>query len=477
MQLFKSARLALSAIALFAAGSAQALCPWNTSYDSTLNFCTDANNAFGPFTRAMTDACVAGGNGSACTGSVNVYFNGTNVTGTAVGVQRWGKSLANSLRGTGTCPRGAVLSANYDNRCVEVTSSFGTEVYGQFPQNYIDKCRQQGNGNACWLNRWSATVYNGVKNAINGGTPTWKLPMPSGFTTSDWCVCRNIGTSPHIGWDLVNNGAMTSVAIEAGKVTYGPALNGGCGWELELTDRFGTVWYYRHLNKPNLVNGQSLTAGATIGLHRDYPLSSCGSGAHLHFERLSSGFFQDSSVSKNCTGTLKSCNYDPRKPFPQFKSLAADPLNLAFDPQSAPVEYDPAQAAIGEVCRVHPTSYAKADASELAGLKAASSDLDVQFASTDRTGSQGFSARILSLAAEFAGNTNNQCSRDQRCITSVTLFAQHKDGSLSRVLTDATVRNSQVAITSESAFCAPADAVSFVAKITDQRGNRYRIDL
>jgi hypothetical protein len=471
-------RTLVGVLALFGAAGASAACPWNTSYDTALNFCTDANNAFGPFTRAMTTACTNGGNGSACTGTVTVYFNGTNITGTAANVQRWGKTLTKNLRGTGTCPAGSILSANYDNHCVESTNAFGTEVYGPFSQAYVDKCLAQSNGTACYFNRWSASVYSSVKNALASAAPAWKLPLPSGYTSSDWCVCRNIGTSPHIGWDLVNNNAsMVSVAIESGKITSGPTLNGGCGWELELTDRFGTVWYYRHLNRPNLSANQAIAAGATIGLHQDYPTSSCGSGPHLHFERLSAGYFADSSTGKNCTGTFKSCNYDPRKPFPQFKALATDPLNLKQTQtlQALP-EISPDQAAQAQVCRLDQSKYGVESAQALAALQAAPADLQVAFASTAKTGSKGYSANVLSLTAAFAGNPANQCSRDSRCITSMAIYAQKTDGSYARVLSDATLRNVSVALSPESAFCAPADATgTYVIKLSDQRGNSYGV--
>lgn len=162
----KALSFALSAI-VYASG-AYALCPWNTSLDSS-GFCTDINNAYGPFTRSMTAACSADGFTGVCTNTVNVFYNGTNVTGIAVPVQRWSKTYAQSVRGTGTCPRGSLRSSSFDNLCVETTTQFGTEVYGPFAQNWIDMCRTPAvnGGNACFLNRWSAGVYTLVRTKIN----------------------------------------------------------------------------------------------------------------------------------------------------------------------------------------------------------------------------------------------------------------------------------------------------------------------
>ena len=465
-------------------GAASALCPWNTSFDSGLGFCTDTNNAFGPFTRGMTNQCTSAGGGPACSNTVSVFYNGTSTTGIAVPVQRWAKDFARSVRGTASCPRGASANTSFDNRCVEVTGSFGTEVYGPFPQTWIDRCRsaQIGGGNACFLNRWSSTVYNSVKNSLG---PSWRLPMPNGFTTSDWCVCRNIGTNPHIGWDLVNNGSMTSVAIEAGTVSRGPTLNGSCGWELEITDRYSTKWFYRHLNRPNLVNGQSLAAGATVGLHRDYPGSGCGSGAHLHFERLNAGYFGDSSVSKNCTGTVRSCNWDPRKPFPSFIRTPVV-STLVFSDLNESVETVPEGQAQGQAqilaraCRLDPSRYAAASDDDLRDLLAPPRELEVDLALAPVAANLDFDAKHLAASARFAGNPSNQCeaARGQNCLISWSLFAQNDQGEWLRVWSDASIRNSPVSMDAEAAFCAPAlRSGEFKMVLKDLRGQRYGVDL
>ena len=475
-------KLALAALAVLSWSSgAHALCPWNTSYDSALNFCTDLNNAFGPFTRSMTAKCTADGNGNACTSTFSVYYNGTNTTGTAVAVQRWSKSLAQSIRGTADCPRGAIRSANYDNRCVESTTQFGTEVFGPFAQNWIDACRAPniGGGNACSLNRWASSIYTSVRTALTPVGPNWKFPIPNGFPSSDWCVCRNIGTSPHIGWDLVSNAAtMQSVATEAGRITRGPTLNGGCGWEVELTDRFNTVWYYRHMNQPNLVNGQSVAAGATMGVHRDYPTSSCGSGPHLHIERLSAGFFNDSSVSKNCTGVLKSCNWDPRTPWPTLRGASVDPLNLVQnDSQVARPSLSDSAIAVNRSCRLDPASYQPAEPEVLHNTQAVPSGLNLSFRAVRTPSELSFQSSRYALSASFAGNEANLCSAKTNCIVAWELYAQVADGGLKRVFIDNSLRNTAAELTTQSAYCAPSDADGQVAVILrDKLGNRYRQD-
>jgi len=481
-----STKLALAFIAAISfSGTALALCPWNTSYDSGLNFCTDANNAYGPFTRAMTNKCTSDGNGSACTNTLNVYYNGTNTTGTAVLVQRWGKSLAQSIRGTADCPLGSTRSANYDNRCVEATSQFGTEVYGVFAQSWIDACRAApiSGGNACYLNRWAASIYTSVRTKLTPAGPNWALPMPNGYPSSDWCVCRNIGTTPHIGWDLVNNaGTMQSVAAESGKITRGPTLNGGCGWELELTDRFGTVWYYRHMNRPSLVNGQSVAAGAAMGIHRDYPSSSCGSGPHLHLERLSKGYFNDNSVSKNCTGTLKSCNFDPRKAWPSVRTAVyADPLKLIQNDAEVDTKMPTdEEISINRSCRVNPNSYASVDTNQADGrqtVQALPSSIKLTFNIERTPEGLSFQTSRYALSAHFVDNPSNQCSAKDNCIVAWQLDAQVADGSYQRIFIDNALRNTAAEMSVESAYCTPANATGKARVILqDKLGNKYQAE-
>jgi Peptidase family M23 len=476
-------RIILFLLCLGFGGNAQALCPWNTAQDSSLGFCTDANNAFGPFTRAMTDKCSTQGGGPACTDLKTVYFNGTNITGIAVGVQRYSKTFASNLRGTGVCPLGAIKSATYDDRCVESTSAFGTEVYGPFPQKWIDACRAApiSGGNACFLNRWSATIYRSVRSQV--ASPDWRLPIANGFTTSDWCVCRDQipnASSPHIGWDIVNNAnPMNSVAIESGKITRGPTLNGSCGWEMEITDRFSTVWYYRHMNKPSLTNGQAVSAGQFLGIHRDYPSSGggCGNGAHLHFERLSAGFFGDSSVTKTCANGARSCNFDPRKPFPAFaKSSAITAVSPLYSnaPELEPAELSEAAIARNRVCRVDPKSYPVLNASTWAALPPAPKSLKIQMsAATSSVGK--YSSPVLSARAEFIGNPKNQCvAGKQNCVVSWALYGEQANGRYARMLTDASLRNVTPVIDRQAQFCAPAQNTGrYVLVIKDLQGKQY----
>jgi len=133
--------------------STSAPCPAGASFDTALGFCADGSNAYGPFTQAMTDACRTNGGGPACT-TVNPYL----VAGKTLSLQRWSYAFAKGLRGTATCPRGALANARADGRCVETIAGVAN-VYSGFPTNIVDRCVTLGGGNACYSTRWGANFY------------------------------------------------------------------------------------------------------------------------------------------------------------------------------------------------------------------------------------------------------------------------------------------------------------------------------
>lgn len=138
-------------------------------------------------------------------------------------------------------------------------------------------------------------------------------PLPGATTTSAWCVCRAIGTSPHIGIDIATrSGSMVSRAVADGEILEA-RFNGECGWEVLLRDPNGAKWRYRHLNKPYVETGDRVVTGRELGEHRDYPKTGCGTGEHLHLERLSASRAvpSDREKGKSCSYGYRSCNFDP----------------------------------------------------------------------------------------------------------------------------------------------------------------------
>jgi hypothetical protein len=146
--------------------NAYALCPDGATYDATQSTCVTADHAFGPFTQQMTTACVNSGAGASCTATYPYL-----VKGHTAALQRWSRSFAAGLRGTGSCPVGSVRSPTYGNNCYEQVTSGGTNnVYGNFSAEQVAKCEYLGGGSACYTNRWGAEFYLRVQSTTLPGT-------------------------------------------------------------------------------------------------------------------------------------------------------------------------------------------------------------------------------------------------------------------------------------------------------------------
>jgi hypothetical protein len=154
----------LSAAALMLGmSSAHALCPDGATFDATLSACVTSTNTFGPFTAAMVQGCQYAGAGASCTATYPYLVNGKTVS-----LQRWARTFATNLRGTGSCPVGAVRSSTYGGHCFEQSNSGANNVHGNFSAEEVAICESLGGGSACYLNRWEAEFYLRVKQT---GTP------------------------------------------------------------------------------------------------------------------------------------------------------------------------------------------------------------------------------------------------------------------------------------------------------------------
>lgn len=152
----------------------------------------------------------------------------------------------------------------------------------------------------------------------------WLFPILDGRYGSMWCVCRNIGTSPHIGVDLIDSAKLpdqVSIAMSNGKVES-VEYDASCGWSVMFRDSSDSLWRYLHLNKPGVKKGQEVVRGTTLGINRDYPKAGCGAGTHLHLERRSAGRFGSKEEFRSCQYGRTSCYYNPVSPIEKTIRLA-----------------------------------------------------------------------------------------------------------------------------------------------------------
>lgn len=322
----------------------------------------------------------------------------------------------------------------------------------------------------------------------------YTTPLANGIAgpgDQSWCVCRNVGTSPHIGQDWNADGAENSVAIADGAIVD-KTFSSTCGHTLTVRDSSGADWIYRHLNSNTFQIGQAVTKGLFLGSHSSYPTSSCGTGPHLHIERRSAGAFADSAVFKSCEAGPEACYFNPNSPFlPQtalLKSapLAAAPLAATTSPalssgaatKLAMVED---MTATGELdvhsaCRFNPEQYSEVAPSALAEYSAAPKSLTLASERIKHAGHAGRGPHdMVSVATALENNAENRCAKGQNCLTSFSLIVQTTDGKLVRLFHDGTIRNRAAAVIAEEGYCLPSNATGkgFIL-VTDKNGARYR---
>ena len=314
--------------------------------------------------------------------------------------------------------------------------------------------------------------------AVSGNPSGYTYPLPSGVLGSGWCVCRNVGTSPHIGQDTyTTSGGMRAVAVQSG-IVESVTFDSSCGYFVNLRDDRGALWRYVHLNSPGVAQGARVTNGQQLATISSYPTSACGTGAHLHWERRSAGPFADASTGKDCGQGFRSCNFDPVKPWrtttagvSSFASPAETKIAVAPVAAAAPAEQTPKLA-----CRNAPSQYARVDAGKLLNLpRAEAAGIRVALRWNEREGQ-----RVAVADAAFAGNAANLCDADggRNCIVSWTLLNQTADGGWRRVFHDPATFNARASRVAEEATCA-ADGFTgrSLVVVRDLKGRRYVADL
>jgi len=138
--------------------SKAAHCPAGTRFDQHLRYCVSSSSAYGPFSEAATQQCLASGGGAGCTA-----LRGVVLEGRAVQLQLWNRTAAAGYRGNADCPRGAERSLKHRFHCVETVTRNGAveqDVFGPFGSTLSSACLTQTGGSAiCYANRWPAALF------------------------------------------------------------------------------------------------------------------------------------------------------------------------------------------------------------------------------------------------------------------------------------------------------------------------------
>lgn len=158
--MFNFRSLFAGAVLMLGLSSAHALCPDGAVFDAAATACVTSTNSFGPYTAKMVEGCVNAGAGASCSATYPYLVNGRTVN-----IPRWSAPFALAIRGSGSCPVGAVRSPTYGGHCYEQGSGVPNNVHGNFTAEEVAVCESLGGGAACYLNRWEAEFYLRVKAA------------------------------------------------------------------------------------------------------------------------------------------------------------------------------------------------------------------------------------------------------------------------------------------------------------------------
>ncbi len=299
--------------------------------------------------------------------------------------------------------------------------------------------------------------------------PEWTFPVPGGYYTSGWCICRNIGTSPHIGQDISKSGYKDAVAVQDG-VLQSTTYSASCGYISYVEDDFGTLWRYVHLNQPAVSAGSRVNAGQHLGVLSSYPKSGCGNGAHLHFERRSAGYFQDSLVGKSCQNGYRSCYYDPIKPW----RATSNANQVSATNSTMTANWSNFRPINTKQCKVPVKDLSTISRDRLSQFATESDqDLVVQFSILPRAESPSlFDSEIY-----LANNPENLCDESKRCLVQWELVSESVDSKLTSVFFQNRIRNVPVRREAKEKHCLPENAVKHWLLLKDNFGKRWKVDL
>jgi murein DD-endopeptidase MepM/ murein hydrolase activator NlpD len=306
------------------------------------------------------------------------------------------------------------------------------------------------------------------------------FPVISGDFGSMWCVCRSVGTSPHVGQDI--NGASgipeVSVAMSNG-VVLDVSFDSACGWSVWFEDSHQSTWRYLHLNQPRVRVGQVVARGQALGAHADYPQASCGTGPHLHLERRSPGVHGSPEEFRSCQYGRSSCYYNPKVLIEQARVLRSEREARDVAAAEAKTVFASASLSLSEPSGIEPLarhlnlesgSAVQARAEDLPGVGSYDSCLRrlrpawiepddageilglPELRSMDVQVNFRLNRDVLSFSIVAGANPENRCATGD-CIESWQLFGEDESGRLLQILSVPGSRDVPLNLSAERGVC------------------------
>jgi hypothetical protein len=141
-------------------GTKIGFCPVGASFDLTIGYCTEGEQVYGPFPKAMIDTCTKMYASKSCI-TPNEYL----VEGNKVNLLRYSKLVVSAIKGKALCPIGTTQqSAGTGIYCLELAKDSANKedrIYGRpVPKSVVNGCIKAGYGSGCYLQSVSKATFD-----------------------------------------------------------------------------------------------------------------------------------------------------------------------------------------------------------------------------------------------------------------------------------------------------------------------------
>jgi hypothetical protein len=141
-------------------GSKIGFCPTGATFDVTLGYCTEGEQVYGPFPKAMIDTCTKMYASKSCI-TPTEYI----VEGNKVNLLRYSKLVVAAIKGKALCPIGtSQKAAGTGIYCLELAKDSANKedrIYGRpVPKSVVNGCIKAGFGSGCYLQSVSKATFD-----------------------------------------------------------------------------------------------------------------------------------------------------------------------------------------------------------------------------------------------------------------------------------------------------------------------------
>jgi hypothetical protein len=141
-------------------GSKIGFCPIGATFDMAIGYCTEGEQVYGPFPKAMIDTCTKMYASKSC-----ITPNEYTIEGNKVNLLRYSKLVVSAIKGKALCPIGTTQkAAGTGIYCLELAKDSANKedrIYGRpVPKSVVNGCIKAGYGSGCYLQSVSKATFD-----------------------------------------------------------------------------------------------------------------------------------------------------------------------------------------------------------------------------------------------------------------------------------------------------------------------------